>query len=1594
MVRTGETQKDVLVAEAARLAGRAEAEGTAVEPFIRAFYEHVAPADLVSRAASDLSDAALSIWRFAAERPAGRPKIRVLSPSVEEAWVGERSIVQIVNDDMPFLVDSASAALTGLGFDVRLIIHPVLTVKRDGAGRLLALGPDAPDESRESWMQIELAGVVERERQDAVVDRLEAVLADVRAVVGDWPAMREATAQIAQAVGTASGPVPAAEGEETGAFLNWLGEDNFFFAGYREYALRDGSLSIVPGSGRGLLRRDDYLVFDGLRALTQASPDVQAFLRAPQLTTILKSSRTSSVHRPVPMGTIIVKAFDQAGQVTGLRLLLGLFTRASYFQPVDEIPLLRQKVRRCQERSGFAPDSYNGRALQHILNTFPRDELFQIDEGQLLEIALGILHLQQRPRIALFVLRDPFERFATCLVFLPRDRYSAEVRRRMAAVLQQAFNGRATSDSTHFDQSGLARIHFVVTTTPGSVPEVSAAEIEHRLVEAGRTWVDRLSEALAGHKGPTSDILRRFASAFPTGYTEHVSAEEALRDIRLVDEVIGGTPLAVVLSGGDGAELRLKTFHLGEPVALSDVLPMLENLGLRVVNEIPFKVTPHGAAKPVWIQEFHLLTCNQMPINLQEVSSRFEEALRQLWSGVLENDGFNRLVLTAGLSAREIVVLRTYCKILRQAGSSFSQAYMEDTASAYPHLARLLVRLFQAQFDPQAGSADREGEAEGIHDDILQGLEQVESLDQDRILRGFLLLIRKTLRTNFYQQDPAGQPKPYLSVKLASQEIDLLPLPRPLFEVFVYSPRMEGCHLRGGKVARGGIRWSDRKEDFRTEVLGLMKAQMVKNAVIVPVGSKGGFVVKRPPEGGREALMNEVVACYKFLMSGLLDLTDNFQGDTIVPPPDVVRRDPDDPYLVVAADKGTATFSDIANGVALDHGFWLGDAFASGGSVGYDHKAMGITAKGAWEAVKRHFRELGADIQTTDFTCVGVGDMAGDVFGNGMLLSRHIKLIAAFNHMHIFIDPDPDPERSWNERKRLFDLPRSTWKDYDPQVLSQGGGIYERSAKSIMLSPEAQERLGLGPESLSPSQLIQALLRQNVDLLWFGGIGTYVKATQESQAEAGDRANDSLRVDAATLRAKVVGEGANLALTQRARIEYASNGGRLNTDAIDNSAGVDTSDHEVNIKIGVDDAIAAEHLATEDRASFLASMTDEVEHLVLADNYLQTLAITLAEAKAPDLLDRHVRLMRSLERRGRLDRTVEFLPDDDTIAQRGAAKRGLTRPEIAVILAYAKNVLYDELLSSDLPDAPELAAELLGYFPQRLRHLAPDALKAHRLRREIIVTSVTNELINRMGPSFIEDTQTRTGRDAGSIARAYLIVRDVFDLPSVWRDIEALDNRVQAATQTRLFGAVASIVDQAVRWFLLSGVPLSIGAQIQRFQPGIRELVTRVMDLLPESERQLNESRRAAYVADGAPAALAERIVVLNTLSTAMDIVQISDEMHKPIEEVARPYFAVGVSLGLLMLRRQARTMPAATEWQHMAVDALIDDSYVQQREIVRRVAAEGIDGSGDGLGAWLAHRTGPGSRVQGVLTDIARTTPPDLAMLTVASRMIRAVAA
>jgi glutamate dehydrogenase len=1617
MQRQNEQRKRALVETVAGLAAERfdMTRAKALAQVIRQFYANVPPDDLMPRDAEDLYGAATSLWDFAQQRRPGHAKIRVFNPrAAEHGWHAGRTIVEIVNDDMPFLVDSVTAALNGIDLIVHLIIHPVLRLRRNPKGQITELLDEAAGDGdgalRESLMHVEISEQNDPARREAIAERLTTVLQDVRHAVADWPAMRKALAATLDDLESSKLPMPAREINEVAAFLRWLDEENFTFLGYREYSYRpvgkDDSV-VIAKSGLGILRDDDYSVFDGLRNFGALPPEVQDYLREQRLLTISKSNRRATVHRPGYMDAIGIKIFDEKGEVLGERLFLGLFTSLAYSRSPRVIPILRLKVQRTVTRAGFAPNSHDGKALQHILDTFPRDELLQIGEDELFEMALGILNLQERQRIALFLRRDPLERFVSCLVYVPRDRYSTDLRRRMGAILAEACGGTVAGFTTQLDEAVLARVHFMIETVRGKVPAIDTTEIERRLAEAGRVWSDRLQEALIAAKGEDTalGLLHHYGSAFPTAYRENVPIADSLFDIDCLERVRDGVELGMKLyarHNGDAAALGLKIFHAGNPVALSDVLPMLENMGLKVIGEVPHSIALDGKAGAAWIQDFDLLA-RALPettdLAIAEVRPRFEEAFGRVWSGEMENDGLNRLVLAAGLSWRQVVILRLYTKFLRQAGSTFSQAYMEQALVVHPAIAGLLVALFERQFDPAAQLGDNRAADLAATQSIVAAIEQqldaVSNLDEDRILRSFLLLVQKSLRTNYYQRDAAGRPKSYLSVKLASIEIDLLPAPRPLVEIFVYSPRVEAIHLRGGKVARGGIRWSDRKEDFRTEILGLMKAQMVKNAVIVPVGSKGGFVLKRPlpPGAGRDTVQAEGVECYKILMRGLLDITDNFAGSAIVPPADVVRRDGDDPYLVVAADKGTATFSDIANGVAEDYGFWLGDAFASGGSAGYDHKGMGITARGAWELVKRHFRELGTDIQTTDFTVVGVGDMSGDVFGNGMLLSRHIKLIGAFNHLHIFIDPAPDPARSLKERQRLFDLPRSSWSDYDAKLISKGGGVFERNVKSIALTPEIKAAFGLVVDHMTPAELIRAMLRAPVDLLWFGGIGTYVKASTESAADAGDRANDALRIDGREIAARVVGEGANLGVTQRGRIEYALKGGRINTDAIDNSAGVDTSDHEVNLKILLNAVEAAGGFDRAGRDKQLATLTDEVAALVLRDNYLQGEAISLAERQGVDALDQQIRLMRNLERSGKLSRTIEFLPDDETLTTRAASRIGLTRPELAVLLSYAKMTLDAELLPSALPDEPELVGDLLRYFPAPLVERYRPAIEQHRLRREIIATFVANSLVNRAGFTFANEMKERSGRSAGDVAHAYAIIRDAFYLRPFWHAVEALDNIVPAALQYDLMLDAKRLLERATLWLLRSGLTLDLRARVEQFAPGIATLGARLVEILPEPEAATLLARVAALRERGVPEPLAARVPRLDYLVSSADIVRLAEAAQGDLITVGRAYFAVGARFALDTLRAAAEQLQPGTNWQKMAITALIDDFFQHQAELTRKVLDDPT-GSADPLAAWLARHPDEIAALDALLAEMRAAPAIDLAMLTVANRQLRALAA
>jgi glutamate dehydrogenase len=1573
----------------------ADDEAAHVEEFVRQYYRRVPPDDVLGRSELDVYGAALAHWNFMRRRAPSEAKVRVYNPQFEQhGWQSTHTVVEIVTDDMPFLVDSVSMELGRHGYGIHLLIRPIIKVRRDESGELVELAPPGAEQPAESIMHVEIDRQSDPRELDALRGHLARVLGEVRAVVEDWPRMRERAEALLAELDEHPPPADRGDIEEAKALLDWLEHDNFTFLGYREYDLvtEDGEdrLRAVAGSGLGILREtEDRTVSQGFAKLP---PHLRALSRAPRLLNLTKANARATVHRPAYLDYVGVKRFDASGEVVGERRFLGLYTTAAYKASPGDIPLVRRKVEAVLARAAFPPGGHDDKALVAILETYPRDELFQITENELFETAMGILGLGERQRVKLFVRRDEYERFLSCLLFLPRDRFNTQNRERAQGILAEAFHAESVDFELRLSESVLVRIHLVVHTRPGALPDYDVDELERRIVEATGSWIDELHDALIEERGEErgNDLFRRYGHAFPAGYRDDWVARSAVADIERVERLHDGDGLAMSLyrplEARRGA-LRCKLFRADAPVSLSDVLPMFESMGLEVADERPYEVHPRDGA-PTWIYDFGL-TYADGELEPDAVREAFQDAFARVWRGEIENDGFNALVLRAGLTWREITILRAVARYLRQAGTTFSNHYIEGALTAHADVARSLVELFVARFDP---CRERDEDAAvAVAREIEAAIDAVESLDEDRILRYFLDVVRATLRTNYFQRDAEGRPKPYLSLKLDPARIPLVPRPRPRYEISVYSPRTEGVHLRGGKVARGGLRWSDRREDFRTEILGLVKAQMVKNAVIVPVGAKGGFVVKRPP-AGREALLDEVVACYRTFICALLDLTDTIADGKIVSPPDVVRYDEDDPYLVVAADKGTATFSDLANGIAAEYGFWLGDAFASGGSVGYDHKKMGITARGAWESVKRHFREVGTDLQTTDFTVAGIGDMSGDVFGNGMLLSEHIKLVGAFDHRHVFLDPDPDPAASFAERRRLFELERSSWGDYDEKSISEGGGVWPRTAKSIPLSPQARAVLDIEADHLTPNELIRALLRAPVDLLWNGGIGTYVKARSETHADAGDKANDSVRVDASELRCKVVGEGGNLGLTQRGRVEFALGGGRINTDAIDNVGGVNCSDHEVNIKILLDSVVRAGDMTDKQRNELLAEMTDEVARLVLRDSYTQTQALSLARAQAPGMLDVHDRFIRNLEQAGKLDRALEALPDAETIDERSAARLGLTQPELAVVLAYSKITLYAALLESDLPEDPYLSRELVAYFPSPLPERFASQMERHHLRREIIATHVTNSLVDRAGTTFAFRLGEDTGAPPSDIARAYTIAREVFDMPSFWDDVEALDNVVSAEVQLGMLLEARRLVERATRWLLRNRRrPLDIAAEVSRFAAGARALSAALPEILVEDERAAWDAQVSELVAGGVPEPLAARVASMAALFAAHDVVEVASATGRPVDHVAALHFLLGGRLHLHWLRDQIATLPRTNRWEAMARAALRDDLFSLHAELTADVMRESPDGAaGPRLDAWMAANATPVGRCLEILGDIRTARTYDLTTLPVALREVR----
>src|SRR5262245_18136292 len=1583
---------------------RAETPDPGLAAFARQLFPGAAEDDLAAHSPETLQAIARRAFDFFTARVPGRTQIR-LSAATGNGNQDAATAIEIVNDDMPFLVDSTLNVLNELGYPIGFVLHPIIAVRRDARGKLIEVlppGSTAEGGVRESFMYIEVSGVVSEAQRERLKHELEETLADVRTAILDWRPMQRRVLDAIEAYHRNPPPIPVEELTEGMAFLQWLADNHFTFLGTRDYkfagSAESGELEPVPGSGLGILRDPDMQVLKRGGAMVTITPEIRAFLMQPAPLIITKSDVMATVHRRAPMDYIGIKQFDAQGELTGELRVVGLFTSTAYTRSPRDIPLIRRKIERVIAASGLNPQSHSGKGLINVLESFPRDELFQVDVPTLADMAHGIMRLAERPRARLFVRRDKFDRFISAFVFLPRDRFNTDNRIKVGELIAAAYGGRVTSFEPAFGEGTLVRVHFMIARDPETSPSPEPAKLEDAIWDVIRTWDDKLAAAAAAKSGTlkAQEMEEHFRGAFPAGYSELYSPAESLEDVAEIEKLgEGDIAIAVWRSPEDGpTTCRVKLYRFGQPIPLSARLPVLEAMGLKAIEEHSFTLNPliGGERRQLFVHDVAMQAAAPELLADPTVATRLENAFLAVWRGIAENDAYNGLILSAGLDWRQIVVLRACGKYLRQAGIQFSNAYIMQTILKQSGIARDLVALFERRFDPKNGLTLEERQARGIQKaaEIEEQLEAVPSLDEDRILRRFLNLIRALLRTTYYQPAEGDERYPTVSFKIESRSLDELPEPRPFAEIFVYSPRVEGVHLRAGPIARGGLRWSDRPEDFRTEVLGLEKAQNVKNAVIVPVGAKGGFVPKRLPVGGsRDEVMAEGTSAYKLFVSSMLDLTDNIVDGKTEPPPDVVRFDNDDPYLVVAADKGRATFSDIANAIAAAHHFWLDDAFASGGSAGYDHKGMGITARGAWEAVKRHFREMNVDIETTPFTVAGVGDMSGDVFGNGMLLSRQIRLVAAFDHRDIFIDPDPDPATSFAERQRLFSLARSGWRDYDASKISRGGGVFGRSLKAVALTPEIRALTGLGQDSVTPNELITAVLRLKVDLMWFGGIGTYVRGTHENNVDVGDRANDAIRIPADQLAAKVVGEGANLALTQRGRIDFALRGGRINTDAVDNSAGVNSSDVEVNIKIATGAAEAAGKLERPARNRLLVDMTDEVARAVLRNNYLQTLCLSMAELRGVEEFATNARLIRTLEQAQRLVRHPEQLPDETELVEREAAKRPLTRPELAVLMAHAKLALFDELNGSRVPDDPYLGRELIRYFPRKLSEAFPEEVRTHRLRREIIATQLANSMINRGGPNFVWRLKEETRFGVTEIAPAYALARDSFDFVGLNGLVDALDDKIASRPQLDLYIELQNLLRRATIW-LLRNVTVSAGLAelVAQYSAGIPELSQILGAVLPPSALQRMADRRQALLDQGVPEDVAERFAGLRYLQRGPDIVQVAARDKQSIETVARLFFEVGSALAIDRLVGQAMQIPPSRFHERMAINRTVDGILQTHRAIVAR-ALRGDGGTAQGWSAWSAERSELLERTRREIDELLRKRPFDLSRLTLCANQL-----
>jgi len=1613
--------------------------------FVEYYFRRVPLDDIAREDPATLATIVINQLEFLMVRLPGQTLIRIFNSEMEtDGWESQHTIIEMVNDDMPFLVDTATLTLSEMKVGVHLIVHPVIRFKRDAQGKLTGIyqkkekGRGKEQGQAESVMQFQVDRKTRPDDLEKIKSRLKAAFNDVRMAVSDWHAIEE---QARDATSKMPGWAPRVDKKlmrESREFMKWLMDDNFVFLGVRDYKVAKRNsryqLNLVKGSGLGILRETEKTVTS--RPLSSLAVEVRKRQNTVPLI-ITKTNARSTVHRAGYLDYIGVLHINEKGRTIGERRFLGLFTSQAYRLNAMDTPLIRRRGQRVVDSVKLHRGSHAWKSMVHILESLPRDTLFQANSRELTEIATGVLNLQERLRVRLFIRQERYGRFWSCLVYIPRERFNTENREAIQSILYRALKGERLDYEVSVSASRLALLRVIIRPRQGEEIKPDVPALEKKIIEAVRSWTDKLTETLVRKHGEEQGLAyaARFRKAFPEAYKEDVSPWVAAFDVENAAAVDDGEDLRMSLyrpRKRHGGIIRFKLFRKHDPIPLSEVLPILENLGLRIVSERPYELHFPDDER-LWIQDFDMTTAVESELDLELIRELFQEAFRRALSGDTDSDGFNRLIIASQMHWRQVKMLRAYCKYLLQTGIPFSLNYMAETLAKHPSIARLLVELFEASFDPAredesdyrkelrakklarrfdvllsgectrdkvlleyvqdmvvARERDREIQVTAISRAFKRSLESVSSLDEDRILYAYYEIIQVTLRTNYFQADENGDAKEYISFKLDSQAVPDLPLPRPYREIWVFSPHFEGIHLRGGKIARGGLRWSDRREDFRTEVLGLMKAQSVKNTIIVPVGSKGGFVVKRPPElDGRDAFLREGINCYTSFINGLLDVTDNLDDIKVLPPTSVVRRDEDDPYLVVAADKGTATFSDIANSIADEHGFWLGDAFASGGSVGYDHKAMGITARGAWEGVKRHFREMGRDIQREPFTVVGIGDMSGDVFGNGMLLSRHIRLRAAFNHLHIFLDPDPNEKAGLKERRRLFRKTRSGWSDYNPDLISRGGGIFSRLDKTIPISAEVRKWLGIDDEQLTPNKLIRELLKAPVDLLWNGGIGTYVKASSESHAEVGDLANNAVRINGRDLRCKVISEGGNLGFTQLGRIEFAQDGGKVNTDFIDNSAGVATSDHEVNIKILLNQVMRAGELDYQSRNSLLAEMTDEVAGLVLRSNYLQTQAISMMEKFSGLRLGSKQHFISVLEEEGLLDRDLEFLPADEELTDRRNQGEGMTRPELSVLLSYSKIRLYQQLLASDIPEDSYLSGELIRYFPQPLQDRFADHMSGHRLKREIIATQVTNSLVDRMGASFTLRMYEDTGAEPAQVAKAFTIAHAIFEAEEFWVRIEALDNKADTDLQISALLKMWNLLRQATRWLLnLPGSDLDIQKMVDRLAPGMHTLKRSMQKTIPAEYLSTLNSHIQPYMDGGFSKSLATRTVMLDYVFPALDVVEIAARRGANVVMVAKVFSGLGDSLNLRWLMRQLESLEVLGQWHAQARANLRDELFTQHNHLVERILQAAGD-EPDPVAAWIDSNRSCVQRPMDMMHDMRNHAEMDYATVAVAVRSL-----